>query len=105
VQLDLSYIDYYIRAISALTRDELGGSAENMSVASASSLARKRTRDIVSVPDSDAEARPIRGRKVFRSRIIGFDSEASDGGSIVLSDSPEGVSAKVRWKRRSKLLE
>jgi len=58
---------------------------------------KRKIRETLS--DSDVEDRITRGRKTLRSRIIGSDSEDEP---IVLSDSSEGVSAKVRRKRVNK---
>jgi len=48
-----------------------------------------------SLSDSDKESRSSRGHKVLRSRIIVSDNDRSASNSTVLSDSPDGVAAKV----------
>jgi len=72
------------------------GSDDNMSVSGAAPPSMKRTRDKESISDSDVETRPMRSRKVLRSRVIGSDSEVEP---IVLSDSPKEVASKVRDKK------
>jgi len=100
---DLSWtaiLERMILRAAAPSREQIGGGNEdNMSVFSiGGSISLKRTReDKDSLSDSDIENRPYRGHKVLRLRVIGSDSDGP--APIVLSDSSDNVSTKVRGKR------
>jgi len=69
---------------------------DNMSIAD--SIGKKRTRERESVSDSDVDLAPTKGRKVLWSRVIGSDSGEEEG-PIVLSDSRQDISNKVRGRK------
>jgi len=89
-----SIVDRYLG-----TDDDAGAAAPDDEAMSVTSETLKRTRDRVSLSDSDIDDRPTKGRKILRSRVIGSDSE--DANPIVLSDSPEGVSVKVCGRKKT----
>jgi len=60
----------------------------------------KRFRDRESLSNSNVDGLPVKGCKVLRLRIIGTDSDDDNaGGTMILSDSPKEVAAKVRGKK------
>jgi len=98
-----SLLDHYLGPIYGASTSMVDKDDDNMSIAE--SFGKKRMRERESISDSDVDIIPAKGRKVLRSRVIGSESGGEEG-PIVLSDSPQEVSNKVRRRKvRARILD